>query len=100
MGHAEINRLTSVVGVGAGPVMVPILLAAGFSPVTAGALLLIGASMGGELFNPGAVEVVTLANLIGRAPTDVVRLVMPANLVASVVALAVFWRLAIVRERE
>ena len=44
-----------------GPVLVPLVLAAGMSPVTAGSVLLMGCSMGGELNNPGAVEVVTLS---------------------------------------
>src|SRR5207302_4121636 len=44
-----------------GPVLVPLLLAAGTPPLIAGATLLLGASMGGELFNPGSVEIVTLA---------------------------------------
>src|ERR1700719_2367323 len=34
-----------------GPVMVPLLRAAGLSPATAGAALLLGASLGGELLN-------------------------------------------------
>ncbi len=36
-----------------GTVVVPVLLAARFSPVTVGAALLLGSSVGGELLNPG-----------------------------------------------
>jgi C4-dicarboxylate transporter, DcuC family len=83
-----------------GPVLVPLVIAAGYSSVTAGALLLLGASVGGELFNPGAVEIVTLANLTQIPQTTVVGLVRPANLLASGTALLVFWRLAVVYERR
>src|SRR4051812_9592818 len=83
-----------------GAVLVPLLLAGGVTAETAGAALLLGASVGGELFNPGAVEIVTLAKLTGRPPVDVVRGVMPANLLASGVALAVFWTLAVAYERR
>ena len=66
-----------------GPVMVPLLLAANMSITTAGSLLLFGSSVGGELFNPGAVEIVTLSTLTGLPSTEIVRRVMPANLIAS-----------------
>jgi DcuC family C4-dicarboxylate transporter len=74
-----------------GPLLVPLLLAAGFGPVTAGAVLLLGSSMGGELFNPGAVELATLAPLVNLSPRQVVARVTPANLLACGVALLVFW---------
>ena len=45
-----------------GPVLIPLLQAARLSPVTIGAALLLGSSIGGELFNPGAVEWQTLTN--------------------------------------
>jgi C4-dicarboxylate transporter, DcuC family len=74
-----------------GPVLIPLLLAARVSLPTAGALLLLGASMGGELCNPGAVEIVTLAQLLDLAPEQTVLRVLPANLIASVTALIGFW---------
>src|SRR5205085_2915583 len=77
-----------------GPVLVPLVLAAGYSPLVAGSLLLLGASMGGELFNPGAVEIVTLARLTGQSEVATVAAVRPANLLASTTALALFWYLA------
>src|ERR1700732_2214915 len=39
-----------------GPVLVPLLRAARLPPATIGAALLLGASLGGELLNPGAPE--------------------------------------------
>jgi DcuC family C4-dicarboxylate transporter len=43
-----------------GPVMLPLLHAAGISPASAGAALLLGSSIGGELLNPGAPEFRTI----------------------------------------
>lgn len=74
-----------------GPLLVPLLLASGFRRATAGAVLLMGSSMGGELFNPGAVELATLAPLVKMTPHEVVGRVMPFNLVACGAALLAFW---------
>ncbi len=82
-----------------GPVLIPLLRAATISLPTAASLLLLGASMGGELTNPGAVEIVTLAQLVGSDHRSVVKAVLPANLIASVTALAVYTWLAIRWER-
>jgi DcuC family C4-dicarboxylate transporter len=43
-----------------GPVAVPVLLAARFTPATVGSVLLLGSSVGGELLNPGAPELRTV----------------------------------------
>ena len=88
-----------------GPVIIPILQAArAESPVIGGAILL-GSSIGGELFNPGAPELQTTkveskkaADELGY-PSDVytsehcVRRIRPLNLLGLVVATAVYcWR--------
>lgn len=83
-----------------GTVMVPLLLAVGIMPMVAGSLLLLGSSMGGELFNPGAVEIVTLTEVTGQPATEIVAQVLPLNLLSSVTALLVFCRLALVWERS
>lgn len=83
-----------------GPILIPLLRAGGASRVTAGAALLLGCSMGGELFNPGAVEVATLADLTGAAPTRVVSRVAPWNLLAASTGLGVFWALDWRRRRR
>ena len=46
-----------------GPVLIPLLRAGGLGTAAAGAILLLGSSMGGELFNPGAVEIAKLSEL-------------------------------------
>jgi DcuC family C4-dicarboxylate transporter len=43
-----------------GTVVVPLMRSAGFSPLTIGASLLLGASVGGELLNPSAVELLAV----------------------------------------
>ena len=74
-----------------GTVVVPLMRAAGFSPATIGAALLLGCSVGGELLNPGAPELNTVAAKAGGDP----RLVVPhvAALVGPMllISTAVFW---------
>jgi DcuC family C4-dicarboxylate transporter len=82
-----------------GSVLVPLLLAARISPITAGAALLLGASIGGELLNPGAPEFRTVV----KATTDIgmpvtgqqcVRATFPLDLLHLAVATGVFWLLS------
>lgn len=73
-----------------GTVLLPLLQAVGISSAIAGSLLLLGSSMGGELFNPGAVEIVKLAELTGQPVATLVTKVLPVNLLASITALIVF----------
>lgn len=46
-----------------GPVVVPLMRAGGFRPTTVAACLALGASVGGELLNPGAPELLTVRAL-------------------------------------
>ena len=62
-----------------GPILIPLLRAGGVAPATAGAILLLGSSMGGELFNPGAVEMRKLAELTGLSGPAVVARLEPAE---------------------
>lgn len=54
--------ITSQTGVAAavGPILVPLMIAAGYSPVTAAATLLLGCSGGGSLYNPGDADLVAI----------------------------------------
>ena len=97
--NAAIQSQTGTAAV-VGPVLVPLLLAAGVGPVTAGAVLLLGSSMGGELCNPGAVEITTLAGIVDRPAPEVVRRVAPLNLLACGTALLGAWVLAFRWERS
>jgi DcuC family C4-dicarboxylate transporter len=73
-----------------GPVLIPLLRAAGLSAVGAGSVLLLGCSVGGELLNPGAAEPGKLAELTGLSGGEVVRRLMPFNFTAALVVCAVF----------
>lgn len=74
-----------------GSVLVPILLAARVSPETAGAALLLGCSLGGELLNPGAPELGTIADLIGLDRTEIVARILPLVSIQLAIAGAIFW---------
>src|SRR5258708_3304834 len=67
---AVIRQGGTVVTVGA--VLVPLLRAARLSATTIGAALLLGASIGGELLNPGAPELRTVAEAVGCSSKDCV----------------------------
>ncbi len=82
-----------------GPILIPLLKAGGLGSIRAGAILLLGSSAGGELFNPGAVEMRKLAELTGLTGAGVVGRSAPLNLLGFAAALSVFWLLALWRER-
>ncbi|CAN5593897.1 C4-dicarboxylate transporter DcuC [soil metagenome] len=93
-----ISQTSTAVAIGA--VLIPLLLAARISPVTTGATLLIGASMGGELLNPGAPELRTVANELNITSNDCVSHVLPLLIVQAIVATLVFWILSVRAERK
>lgn len=83
-----------------GTVVVPLMRAAGFSPLAIGSALLLGASVGGELLNPGAPELLTVSAKTGVPTqemwTDVLPLVLPVLGVSTLV----FWGLTVHGERN
>jgi DcuC family C4-dicarboxylate transporter len=75
-----------------GAVVVPVMRAAGFSAATIGAALLLGASVGGELFNPGAPELNTVSKLTGTPPAELARVHLPwVVLPMLAISTAAFW---------
>lgn len=107
-----ISQTSTAVAIG--PVLIPLLLAGGLTPVTAGAALLLGASVGGELWNPGAPEYRTVLEKsaeLGRWSADWSLLPLPRdstmlvhrtaalNLLQLAVSLAAFWWLSLKAER-
>jgi DcuC family C4-dicarboxylate transporter len=82
-----------------GAVVVPLMRAAGIAPVTIGASILLGASIGGELLNPGAPELNTVAQRLGIDSRRVVEHVIPLIFPHLALATALFWLLSIRRER-
>lgn len=92
-GYVVNTTIVSQTGTAAvlGPILIPLLEAGGLPPATAGAILLLGSSMGGELFNPGAVEMRKLAELTAMSGTQVVARSTLLNLLACGTALLAFW---------
>ena len=81
-----------------GPILIPLLRSGGLGSVQAGAVLLLGSSMGGELFNSGAVEMAKLAELTGLKSGELVARSARLNLLACSSALIAFWLIAIRRK--
>ena len=81
--------------VAVGTVLVPLLRSARLTSVTIGAALTLGTSIGGEVFNPGAPEINTIANRCGVSAADCVERVVPVLLLQLAVALAVFWPMSL-----
>jgi DcuC family C4-dicarboxylate transporter len=78
-----------------GPVVVPLMRAAGYSFATIGACLLLGASVGGELLNPGAPELLTVQKVTHVTTQEQVARYLPGPVfVQLAVSLAVFWVLS------
>lgn len=77
-----------------GPVAVPLLRALGYSPAVVGATLLLGSSVGGELFNPGAPELLTVSAKTNVDTRELVSAILKPNLVYAIVAMFSFWWLA------
>jgi DcuC family C4-dicarboxylate transporter len=77
-----------------GAVVVPVMRAAGFHPLVIGSALLLGASVGGELFNPGAPELNTVKDKTGTDVVTLARVHLTWVVVTQlVVSTLVFWAL-------
>src|SRR5437868_5025455 len=63
--------------------------------LTVAAALSLGTSIGGELLNPGAPELNTIAGRVGVPATECVPRIFPLLLVQLAVALALFWPLCL-----
>jgi len=77
--------------VAVGTVIVPVLVAARIAPATSAAALALGASIGGELLNPGAPELRTITAATHATTAECVERVWPLLLIHLGVALPVFW---------
>ena len=108
-----VSQSSTAVTIGA--VIIPILRAARVSPATTGAALLLGCSIGGELFNPAAPEVLTTFQVSQKAAREnpdleidpseftanrCVQRIWPLNLVGLAAGTLAFWLLSIFRERR
>jgi DcuC family C4-dicarboxylate transporter len=74
-----------------GTVLIPLLRSLGIPPVVAGSGLLLGSSLGGELLNPGAPELVAIAKKLNLSSgQEMVPLVATVVFIHLAVAIAVF----------
>lgn len=73
-----------------GPILVPLYLASGRAPAVAGAALILGASFGGDLLNPGAQDIQAVAGTANLSAAELSARVIPASLAGVVVATIVF----------
>lgn len=72
-----------------GPILVPVLLGAGYSPIAAAATLLVGCSVGGNLFNPGEPDVVAIQTSTLAPVSSVMGSMFTPNLISLVAATVV-----------
>lgn len=73
-----------------GPILVPLYLASGRTAAIAGAALVLGASFGGDLLNPGAQDIQAVAGVAGLPAAELSARVIPASLAGIVMATLVF----------
>ncbi len=83
-----------------GPILIPLLRSGGLGAAEAGAVLLLGSSMGGELFNSGAVEMQKLAELTRLPGGRLIARSAGLNLLACSTALIAFWLMSLRRRRR
>jgi DcuC family C4-dicarboxylate transporter len=84
-----------------GPVVVPLMRAAGFRPAVIGACLALGASVGGELLNPGAPELLTVRAKTGIETKELAwKYVLPLLVPYVAAAALAFWVQAEWEERK
>jgi DcuC family C4-dicarboxylate transporter len=88
-----ISQVGTAVSIGA--VLVPLLRREGVSPLTTGSALLLGASLGGDLLNPGAPEWRTISNSIDVHASACIQATFPLIMVQLSLATAVFWLLSL-----
>lgn len=83
-----------------GAVVVPLMRAAGYSMATIGACLLLGASVGGELLNPGAPELLTVYNKTNVATTvQAAEYLPPLVFTQLAIATVLIWAMSLWWER-
>ncbi len=86
-----------------GPILIPLLLAAGFSPVAAAGTVVVGTSAGGDLFNPGESEIINLMAGINTGagsaltPGDIVSSIATPNVMSLLIATAVITVMVLMR---
>lgn len=93
-----ISQTSTAVCIGA--VVVPLMRAGRISNATIGATIVLGASLGGELLNPGAPELNTVGQRLGISSAKVIPHVLPLVSVHLVLAMLLFWFFSMRAERK
>jgi C4-dicarboxylate transporter, DcuC family len=83
-----------------GTVVVPLMRAAGFSNVAIGSTLLLGASVGGELLNPGAPELNSVREKVGGDVRAIIPFIIPLLAPLFVLSTITLWILIGWREKH
>ncbi len=84
-----------------GPVVLPLMRAAGYCHPTTGACLLLGVSVGGELLNPGAPELLTVFDKTGVSTKVQAQEYLPPLVFTQLaVSMLVFWLMSVWWERK
>ncbi|MBI3855034.1 MAG: C4-dicarboxylate transporter DcuC [Planctomycetes bacterium] len=92
VGFLTNSAITSQTGSAAavGPILVPILVAAGVSPAVAGAVLVLGCSGGGNLLNVAEPDFLAIKRNTGVAQDAVLKAMVLPELISFAVAVTVF----------
>ncbi|RMF35019.1 MAG: hypothetical protein D6747_03605 [Chlorobiota bacterium] len=83
-----------------GPILVPLLQRIGYSGVASGAVLVLGCSVGGNLFNPGEPDIVTIARATGAPIHSAIGAVVLPQLAAFAAATIVLTLSSLRSERS
>ncbi len=73
-----------------GPILVPVMLAAGWHPILVAATLVLGCSAGGNLYNPGEADIVTIQATTKAPLVQILDRVFVPELVGFAVAVVAF----------
>lgn len=68
-----------------GPILIPLMIAAGYRPLAAAATVLVGCSIGGNLFNPGEPDIVAIRAATGADISTIINVSAIPNLVSFAV---------------
>ena len=92
VGYLTNSAITSQTGAAAavGPILAPLLLAAGVPPIIAGATLVLGCSGGGNLLNMGEPDFVVIRDTTATKPDMVLKAMALPAIVSFLTAVAVF----------
>jgi DcuC family C4-dicarboxylate transporter len=92
VGFLTNSAITSQTGAAAavGPILVPLLMAAGIRPAVAGACLVLGCSGGGNLLNVAEPDFLAIKRNTGVLPEAVLRAIVLPEILSFVVAVTVF----------